>query len=187
MTGAVYDVVLIAHVAAAVVGFGAIGAGGVEAANGRHSPNPARDLSLRRFFRPGRDWAAAVIFIVPLIGLGLLFGGDRGDASRAWPWIGLCIWTAAAALATGVLWPAERRAQRFLAALVAPEEEGHLDGPGPERRAPEPSPSRAPEPSPDRPGYYLDGFRQACAVMERAAGAISLLFLAAVAIMIVQP
>ncbi|MGH9295181.1 MAG: hypothetical protein ACRD0B_07605 [Acidimicrobiales bacterium] len=179
MPGAGYDMALVAHVAAAVVGFGAIGAGGLEASRGRRSSDPARDLSLRRFFRPGKDWASAVIFLVPLIGLGLLFGGDRGDATRPWPWIGLGLWTSAASVAMAALWPAERRAQRLLAELVAhletaPVGQTALVGGGRDVLGVA-TPAGA------------EAFRAACAVMERAAGVISVLFLVAVAVMIVQP
>ena len=155
-----YDLLLVAHVAAGVVGFGAIGASGIEARAGRRSPDPAHDLGLRRFFRPGPDWAGRVIFLVPVLGLALLFGGVPQDEALAYPWAGLGIWVAATGVATGACWPAERRAQRALAELA--------DG-------------RVAEPE------VLERFRSACASMERAVGVISLLFLAAVAIMIAQP
>jgi hypothetical protein len=153
-----YDVLLVAHVGAAVVGFGAIGASGFEARAGRRSEDPGRDLGLRRFFRAGFDWAPRVIFLVPVLGLALLFAGMPGDVSLAYPWIGLGIWVAAAGLATATCWPAERRAQRALARLTDGVEAG-----------------------------ALAEFRAACAAMERSVGLISLLFLAAVAVMIVQP
>jgi len=155
-----YDLLLVAHVAAGVVGFGAIGASGVEARAGRRSPDPARDLALRRFFAPGVDWAARVVFLVPILGLPLLFGAAPQDESLAYPWVGLGLWVAATGVATASCWPAERRAQQVLARLA--------EAPGSEPTA-------------------LAEFRQACTAMERAVGVISLLFLAAVAVMIAQP
>jgi hypothetical protein len=159
-----YDVLLVLHVVAALVGFGAIAVAGVRARAGRRSTDPADDPSLRRFFAPGRDWPARSIFLVPLLGLGLLFGGDRPEVSAPWPWIGLVIWTAAAGVATGVCWPAERRAQEALDHL------GPDGGTGEETR---------PE--------WSAAFRTSCRRMERSVGWISLCFLAAVAVMVLQP
>jgi uncharacterized membrane protein len=113
-----YDVLLVAHVVVAVVGFGALAVLGLEASIGWRSPDPATDESLRRFFSPGSDWPSRLIFAVPVLGLALLFGGDRAAASHAWPWLGLAIWVATAGLATGLCWPAERAAQAALAAEV---------------------------------------------------------------------
>jgi hypothetical protein len=156
-----YDLLLVAHVLAALVGLGAIAAAGVAASSGRGSPDPVSDESVRRFFKPGPDWPARAIYLVPLLGLALLFGGDRGDAHAAWPWIGLGLWIVAAGLATGVTWPAERNAQNALAEL---------------RGAP-PETSRA----------LLWQFRESCRRIEVAAGAISVCFVAAIVVMIVQP
>jgi len=149
----VYDVLLVVHVVVAVVGFGAVAVLGLEASAGRHSPDPAADESLRRFFRPGSDWPSRLIFAVPILGLALLFGGDRADASHVWPWLGLAVWVIAAGLATGRCWPAERVAQAALAAEV-----------------------------PD-----VASFRHACAVLERGVILIEVCFVAAVALMIIQP
>ncbi len=165
-----YDVLFVAHVAAGVVGFGAIGAAGYEARSGLRAADPAHDLALRRFFRPGVDWAGRVIFLVPLLGLALLFGGTRPDVSSAWPWIGLAIWLAAAGVATGGCWPAERAAQSAMARLVQQSDGG---GGREEQGA--------------RPEVLAEEFRRACLRIERSAGAVSLLFLAAVAVMIAQP
>jgi hypothetical protein len=157
-----YDVLLVLHVAAAVLGFGAIAVAGLRAHAGRKSADPAGDASLRRFFAPGRDWPARAIFLVPLLGIALLLGGDRSQVSAAWPWIGLGLWTGAVGLASGGCWPAEHRAQEALGRL-----EVAADGEARSR---------------------LSGtFRASCARMERSAGSISLCFLAAVAVMVVQP
>jgi len=109
-----YDVLVLLHVASALVGFGAIAVSGLEAFSGRRSDDPAADDSLVRFFRPGNSWPGRVVFLVPVLGLALLFGGDRPDVPHAWPWIGLGLWVAAAGLATGMCWPAERLAQEAL-------------------------------------------------------------------------
>jgi len=160
VSGPAYDLLLVTHILAAVVGFGAIAAAGWAASTARRSPDPTGDESVRRFFKVGTDWPARVVFLVPVLGLGLLFGGDRSAAHEPWPWIGLTLWTVAAGLATGLCWPAERRAQESLAALGG-----------------------SAVPSDD----VLRDFRDACHRIEVAAGAISICFLAAVVVMILQP
>jgi len=168
---------MVAHVLASVLGFGAIAVAGGEASRARRSAEPATDEGTRRFFKPGRDWPARTIFLVPLLGLGLLFGGDRSDVGSVWPWIGLGIWVVAVGIATGVCWPAERSAQLALAALV--DGDAGLAGPVGE--------GLPPAPGSPAPGSPLEDFRAACRRMELAAGAISLCFLAAVVVMVAQP
>lgn len=157
-----YDIGVVAHVVAGVVGFGAIAVGGYEASRAQRLVNPVEDPRARRFFRGGIDWPGRLIFLVPLIGLALLFSGDRSDLHRAWPWIGLTFWLASAGLATALCWPAERRAQRLLASAAEAEDETAALG-------------------------AVASFRKACRDMETAAGMISICFLAAVAVMIIQP
>lgn len=167
MSGALYDLVLIAHVVAGVVGFGALAAGGFAASAARHSPDPLGEEAVRRFFKPGRDWPARLIFLVPVLGLLLLFGGDRPAAHDPWPWIGLGLWLVTAAVATARCWPAEAQAQRAFAALSSSASSGR-GGAGVE-------------------ASLLGDFRSACRRMEAAAGLTSICFLAAVVVMIWQP
>jgi hypothetical protein len=172
MSQPAYDVLLVAHVLSAVLGFGAIAIAGGEASSARRSADPASDEGVRRFFKPGRDWPARTILFVPVLGLGLLFGGDRPDVRAVWPWIGLGIWVVAVGVATAVCWPAERSAQLALSALVdsgAAAEATPADG------------------SPEAPTPLIEDFRSACRRMELAAGAISLCFFAAVVVMVAQP
>lgn len=152
-----YDILLVAHVAAAFVGFGSIAIAGWAAAVGRSSSDPATDERVTRFFRPGVDWPGRVIFLVPLLGLTMLFGGDHPDIAKAWPWAGLALWTVTAGVATARLWPAEQRAQGELVAI--------RDGDS------------------SRAGL----FRTACGEMERSAALVSICFVVAVALMIWQP
>ncbi len=160
MPAPLYDALLILHVLTAVVGFGSLAVGGLAAAAGRRSRDPAGDERVLRFFREGIDWPARAVLLVPVLGLALLFGGDRSNETMPWPWLGLAIWGTAVAIMCFVSWPAERAAQRELAALQAGE-----DGDG----------SRA------------GGFSAACTRMESAAGLTSVCFAFAVAIMIWQP
>lgn len=152
-----YDVLLICHVAAAVLGFGSIAVGGAVASGARRSRAPAKEERFVRFFREGTDWPGRLIFLVPALGLTLLLGGDSAAVSSLWPWAGLALWTTAAGLASGLGWPAERRAQREMTALAA----------GGRGRS--------------------EAFCQACARMEVAASATSVLFALAVTLMVWQP
>jgi hypothetical protein len=156
-----YDLLLVAHVVVAVVGFGAIAAAGLAASSARGSRDPVSDEAVRRFFKTGPDWPARFIFGVPLLGLALLFGGDRSAAHAPWPWIGLTLWTLATGVATALCWPAEQSAQEKLTALQGA--------------------------SPETSEALLGQFREACRRMELAAGAISVCFVAAVFVMIFQP
>jgi hypothetical protein len=164
MPAPLYDVLLVAHVASAVLGFGSIAIGGWAASVGCRSSDPMGVEWVVRFFRPGIDWPGRVIFLVPVLGLTMLLGGDRSEVARVWPWLGLTIWSAAAGLATAMGWPAERRAQLELAAVAGDA----CDGADPDPRR-------------------LEAFRAACARMERAAGLVSVCFVVVVVLMVWQP
>ena len=114
-TGPGYDAVVMAHALAAVVGFGALGATGAYAAALGRDPGRAEDGPTRRFFRPGRNWASRAVLLVPVLGGILLALGHGEDVGRAFPWVGLGLWTVAVTIASAVLWPAEREIQRLLA------------------------------------------------------------------------
>ena len=126
MTGPLYDMVLAAHVLAAVVGFGALGASGAFAAAARRSADPWSDAALVRYFAPGRNWAARVVLLVPVLGATLLALGHGRDVPYPWPWIGLATWTTATGIASSVLWPAERAIQRLLSAPARDARSGAL-------------------------------------------------------------
>jgi len=148
-------------VAVALLGFGAIAVAGLAASSSRRSAHPSADAATRRFFKHGRDWPGRTILLVPVLGIALLYGGDRSDVGAAWPWISLGIWVVATGIASGVCWPAERAAQETLERLIA-----------------------APA---NESASLVAEFRASCRRMELAAGAISVCFVAAVAMMIIQP
>jgi hypothetical protein len=164
VSGPGYDALVAAHVLSAVVGFGAIGVTGAFAAACRTADNPRSSAALVRYFRPGTNWAARALLLTPVLGLIVLFAGDRSASGEPWPWIGLGLWTVAAGLATGSCWPAERRIQSFMA--------------GPPRPLAEET---------DVPVAEIDSLRRSCRRVERSAATISLLFVAAVFVMLVQP
>ena len=107
---AAYDVVLLAHVLVAVVGLGAVVvAGGYALVLRRSGPGPE---SVRRYYRPGVNWAGRVLFLIPVLGVALM-ALSHGDWSFAdgWITIGLALWAVVAVAAEMALWPAERRLQ----------------------------------------------------------------------------
>jgi cytochrome bd-type quinol oxidase subunit 2 len=108
--GAPYDLVLLAHVLTALVGLGAVVVAGAYALALRRS-GPASE-SVRRYYRPGVNWAGRVLFLVPVLGVALVVM-SRGDwsFSDVWVAIGLMVWAVVALAAEMVLWPAERRLQ----------------------------------------------------------------------------
>src|SRR5580658_9510173 len=108
MTGFASGVMLVLHVATAVVGFGAVIATGVAARAARRS---ASAPSARRYFRPGPNWASLSLLLVPVFGAALEALQKFPDIHQAWPWLALAMWALAAAIGTLVHWPAERRIQ----------------------------------------------------------------------------
>jgi uncharacterized membrane protein len=115
--GAAYEVVVLAHVLAAVIGFGAIGVAGAYAlVLGRRGP-PSE--SVVRYYRPGVNWAGRILFVVPILGfvlIGMSHGTDGYGLSDGWVMIGLALWALAALAAEMLLWPTERELQQLVAA-----------------------------------------------------------------------
>jgi hypothetical protein len=116
MPAPLYDVLLVLHVAAAAGGFGAVAVSGDMARRARCARAPAAEERFVRFFKPGTNWPSHLVFLIAPLGLALLLGGDRGALGQPWPWIGLTLWALAVGILSGVGWPAERLAQRSLAA-----------------------------------------------------------------------
>jgi len=160
VSGPGYDLLVVLHVLSAVVGFGAIGVSGTYAGRARSAAEPRDQPQLRRYFHPGTNWAERVLLLTPVLGAAVLWTGDRSAVSQAWPWIGLGCWLLAAAVATGLCWPAERRIQAFFA---AEDLHGETAAAG------------------------LGQLRVACRRLEWGASGIAALFLAAVVVMIGQP
>jgi hypothetical protein len=118
-SGAAYDVVLLLHVACVVVGAVTVA---TAAATARRLDRLARSAAplpepVRRYFRPGVNWAGRTIYGIPVFGFALL-GMSRGAYAVTDGWVlsGLVLFVAIAFLAEGVLWPAERRLQQAVSA-----------------------------------------------------------------------
>ena len=121
MNGVAYGALLVVHVLSAAVGLGAVATHRRVRRQGPPSGRPdTRDESLRRYFRGGRNWAELALALTPLLGLALLFGGDRGDAGEPWPWIGLACWFVAVSAESALCWPGERALAADLAAAASP-------------------------------------------------------------------
>ena len=158
--GAAFDIVLLLHVACVVVGLVTTATAAATAARLRRllgSPLPLPE-TLRRYFRPGVNWAGRTVYGIPVFGFALLAMSQGAYAlGQGWVLGGLAIFGAVALLGEGLLWPAERRLQI------------------PSRRA-MPRQRRRPE--------LLD--RDATA-MARAAAAALVLLLAGTVLMVAQP
>ncbi len=113
--GGAYDAVLVLHVLSAVIGFGALAVTGGYAATARRSLPEVPD-SIRRYFSPGTNLPARLLYAVPLLG-GALVGMSGGDIGfdQAWLAASLGLWVVAAAVAQAVVWPGERAVQARLA------------------------------------------------------------------------
>lgn len=170
--GATYQILLVAHVGCAIVGFGSMAltggyarlAGREEARGGPpRAARPGPPRAARRYFRPGPNLASRLVLVVPVLGLGLVGLDPGADLGQAWVWLGLALWALAAALAVTVLWPAEARIQDLLALPVAggPTAPPGLPGPG--------------------------ALAQASRRASMSAAAIDLAFVAALVIMVAQP
>jgi len=114
--GAGYSLLLLVHVASAVVGFGALCVTGIQAVRARRGPTGSHADTARRYFRPGTNWVTRALYLVPLSGFGLLVAsGGAFDVSDAFVLSGLGMWLAATATAEALVWPAERTIQRVVA------------------------------------------------------------------------
>lgn len=111
-TGPLYTVLLLLHVLCAVVGFGATVVTGAQAARARRGPTAPGAGGVRRYFRPGVNWAGRALYGVPVFGFALVADSDHAFAAGdGFVVVGLLIWLVAALAAEIVVWPDERRIQ----------------------------------------------------------------------------
>lgn len=114
-----YDVVLLAHVLSALIGFGAVVVSGGYALALLASGTGGE--AVRRYYRPGVNWAGRVIFLVPVLGVVLIaLSHGRWAYSDGWIGLGLVLWAFAALVGEMALWPAERRLQAVVSDPSAP-------------------------------------------------------------------
>jgi uncharacterized membrane protein len=114
-TGAVYTILLMLHVLCAVVGFGTMVVTGVQAARARRGPSAPGADGVRRYFRPGVNWAGRALYGVPVFGFSLIATSDGAFSSGdGFVVVGLMVWLVSTLLAELVVWPGERRIQTGL-------------------------------------------------------------------------
>jgi hypothetical protein len=164
-SGAAFDIVLLLHVACAVVGLVTVATAAATARRLGHLARTGALLPepLRRYFRPGINWAGRTIYGIPVFGFALL-AMSRGAYSLRNGWVlgGLVLFAALALLAEGVLWPTERRLQDLVAAAGTP--------------------AAGPADAPPAEPVAADAAR-----MERAAVGALVLLIAATVLMVAQP
>jgi uncharacterized membrane protein len=115
--GAAFDLVLLLHVLCVVAGLVTTVTAAATAARLRRLVAASAPLPepVRRYFRPGVNWAGRAIWGIPIFGFALLAMSQGAYALRdGWVMGGLAIFVVVALLAEGVLWPAERRVQAGL-------------------------------------------------------------------------
>jgi uncharacterized membrane protein len=162
--GAAFDIVLLLHVACVVVGIVTTATAAATATRLRRLLGSSLPLPgpLRRYFRPGVNWAGRTVYGIPVFGLALIAMSQGAYAlGQGWVLGGLAIFAVLAYLGEAVLWPAEQRLQ------VALSDNDHGDAGG----------GRVTE----RP---LD---HDATVMSRAAVAALVLLLAGTVLMVAQP
>jgi Predicted integral membrane protein (DUF2269) len=116
--GPAFDIVLLLHVGCVVVGLVTTATAAATASRLRRllgSPLPLPE-TLRRYFRPGVNWAGRTVYGIPVFGFALIAMSQGAYAlGDAWVLGGLTIFAALVLVGEGVLWPAEQRLQVALA------------------------------------------------------------------------
>jgi hypothetical protein len=115
--GAAFDIVLLLHVVCVVVGIVTTVTAAATAARLRRLLATSVPLPepVRRYFRPGTNWAGRAIWGIPVFGFALLAMSQGAYGLRdGWVAGGLVIFVVVAFLAEGLLYPAERRVQAGL-------------------------------------------------------------------------
>lgn len=162
-TGAGYSILLLLHVASAVVGFGAICVTGLQASRARRGPAGPKAAAVQRYFRPGTNWVARAIYGVPVFGFALLAAsGGKFDASDTFVVAGLLLWFVAAMTAEWLVWPGERRIQQTVTSDWSDRDEATV---------------RAPDPA----------LVKECARVASASGLLAVVFVVAVVLMFARP
>lgn len=116
--GAGFDLLLLGHVLCALAALGTVAISGLQA-HRLLGEELRGELSVpsRRYYTPGTNWAARVIYGVPVFGFALLAASKGAyGLDDVWVLTGLSLWVLAAGLAEAVLWPTERRVQAIVAA-----------------------------------------------------------------------
>jgi len=128
--GPAFDVVLLLHVGCVLSGLVTTTTAAATASRLRRLIRTSAPLPepLRRYFRPGVNWAGRSMYGIPVFGFALLAMSQGAYAlGDGWVLAGLGLFVVIALLAEGVLWPAERRLQPALGSIER-EAGDHLSG-----------------------------------------------------------
>src|SRR5271163_1017749 len=112
--GAAFDIVLLLHVGCVVAGIVTLATAAATAARLRRLLGSSLPLPepLRRYFRPGINWAARSVYGIPAFGLALIALSQGAYAlGQGWVLGGLASFATLAFVGEGVLWTAEQRLQ----------------------------------------------------------------------------
>jgi hypothetical protein len=173
-----YDVLVGLHVAAAIVGFGAVALSGVY---GGSATRPGRDGALeelRRYFTaPAR--AELLITVVPVLGVVALAvepGPDR--LGQLWVAVALVLWVIASVLLFAVVRPAEAAIRREVISASGPA--GHPEAPA--------GPGVAADgPVPGFDAGAVARLQTAGSRLRWSAAASDLVFFVALVVMVIKP
>jgi hypothetical protein len=121
----IYVLLLILHVGAGLIGYGANAMAGWTARDVAHQ-GPTD--SVRRFFDGKVSLAQWCVVLVPVFGISLLLIRDASDISKLWFWAAVTIWVITLGLLTGKGWPAQRRLGGLLDAVECSDIEIHESG-----------------------------------------------------------
>ena len=114
-----YDVVLVLHILAVIVGFGTVALNGVRGADAKARPGPGGLAIGESSFRVS-NIAEKFIYAVPVLGIGLVFmSDDAWTFGQTWVWLSILLYVIGIGVSHGVLIPAEKRMNALAAELVA--------------------------------------------------------------------
>jgi uncharacterized membrane protein len=129
-----YDVVLVLHILASIVGFGTVVLNGVRGAHAKARPGPGGLAIGESAFQVSKI-AELFIYTVPIFGIGLVFmSDDAWEFEQAWIAISIVLYIVGLGISHGVMMPSEKKMNALAAELVAagPPPAGAAGGPPPQ-------------------------------------------------------
>lgn len=195
-----YEILLILHILAVVIGFGGLFFQGVLLRRARRRTAGESLALVDAAQAMSYSWAVWFVLVVPLFGIGLV-ASSRGTWSFQQGWVGsgLLLWVIAAGILTGMLRPNQIRIQELLAGLppgraLGARGAGGTSGPGEASGV-----GGAPRPggaggagggiggAGARDGEALAELDQRLARAENLIGALDLILVIVVVLMVVKP
>jgi uncharacterized membrane protein len=104
-----YDVVLVLHILASIVGFGTVVLNGVRGAHAKARPGPGGLAIGESAFQVSKI-AELFIYTVPIFGIGLVFmSDDAWEFEQAWIAISIVLYIVGLGISHGVMMPSEKK------------------------------------------------------------------------------